>query len=190
MSASVYHHPHEHVGYDPMENADFERYQQRPVDYRATYSPNSSTHTAAAVVAAASEGWPAHAHTLAVATPDSWDSRVHNAAGGLPWPPHSHDNRYPTASMKWEPNTTGGIVGVGALSGGGQGYKKSKKLCSPGAHSNAGGSTSGLSMASDVIPDETLAHLTVKELNKRVQNLARDEVVALKQRRRTLKNRG
>ena len=83
------------------------------------------------------------------------------------------------------------MVGVGGLSGGGNGYKKSKtKLCSPGAHSTAGGSTSGLSMASDVIPDETLAHLTVKELNKRVQNLARDEVVALKQRRRTLKNRG
>ena len=42
----------------------------------------------------------------------------------------------------------------------------------------------------EFIPDETLAHLTVKELNKRVSNLARDEVVALKQRRRTLKNRG
>ena len=88
--------------------------------------------------------------------------------------------------MKWEPNT----VGVGALSAGGNCYKKPKKLMSPGAHSTAGGSTSGLSVASDVIPDETLAHLTVKELNKRVQNLARDEVVALKQRRRTLKNRG
>ena len=43
---------------------------------------------------------------------------------------------------------------------------------------------------STVIPDDTLSMLTVKELNKRVQNLSRDEVVALKQRRRTLKNRG
>ena len=42
----------------------------------------------------------------------------------------------------------------------------------------------------EFIQDETLAHLTVKELNKRVSNLSRDEVVALKQRRRTLKNRG
>ena len=42
----------------------------------------------------------------------------------------------------------------------------------------------------EYIQDETLAHLTVKELNKRVSNLSRDEVVALKQRRRTLKNRG
>lgn len=38
------------------------------------------------------------------------------------------------------------------------------------------------------IPDNTLASLTVKELNKR--NLGREEVIALKQRRRTLKNRG
>eukprot|EP00092_Neocalanus_flemingeri_P023400 GFUD01025371.1.p1 GENE.GFUD01025371.1~~GFUD01025371.1.p1 ORF type:complete len:263 (+),score=42.52 GFUD01025371.1:352-1140(+) len=38
------------------------------------------------------------------------------------------------------------------------------------------------------IPDSTLAQLTVKELNKR--NLGREEVIALKQRRRTLKNRG
>jgi len=41
------------------------------------------------------------------------------------------------------------------------------------------------------IPDHTLAQLTVKELNKRVsQNLGREDVIALKQRRRTLKNRG
>ena len=46
------------------------------------------------------------------------------------------------------------------------------------------------STESAVIPDDTLSMLTVKELNKRVQNLTRDEVVALKQRRRTLKNRG
>jgi len=38
------------------------------------------------------------------------------------------------------------------------------------------------------IPDNTLAQLTVKELNKK--NLGREEVIALKQRRRTLKNRG
>ncbi|XP_023349110.1 uncharacterized protein LOC111717881 [Eurytemora carolleeae] len=46
---------------------------------------------------------------------------------------------------------------------------------------------------STIIPDTALAHLSVKELNKRVwqvQNLGREEVIALKQRRRTLKNRG
>ena len=45
-------------------------------------------------------------------------------------------------------------------------------------------------IASAAIPDETLAQLSVKELNKRVQNFPREDVVALKQRRRTLKNRG
>lgn len=104
----------------------------------------------------------------------------------LPWPPHSHDGqRYlsPTsaASMKWE-------VASNSQLNISQGYKKSKKLMSPGAQSQ--GASSANSVASDLIPDETLQHLTVKELNKRVQNLPRDEVVALKQRRRTLKNRG
>ena len=40
------------------------------------------------------------------------------------------------------------------------------------------------------IPDKTLAKLTVKELKKKMQNLGTEEVTALKQRRRTLKNRG
>jgi len=43
---------------------------------------------------------------------------------------------------------------------------------------------------SKIIPDSTLAQLSVKELNKRVQNLQKEEIMALKQRRRTLKNRG
>ena len=85
-----------------------------------------------------------------------------------------------------------GVVGVGC-------YKKIKQVGSPGGpgpHDQDGGS--GCASASPIcsehfksaIADETLQHLTVKELNKRVQNLPRDEVVALKQRRRTLKNRG
>ena len=40
------------------------------------------------------------------------------------------------------------------------------------------------------IPDEELAELTVKELNKKVQNLPRDKIRKLKEKRRTLKNRG
>ena len=106
MSASGYHHPREQV-YDPMENAEFgvERYQRQPVDLgnynRQSYSPNSA-HTAVAVAAA--EGWTHHLQA-AVGNPD-WD-RVgaghQAAAAGIPWPPHSHDNRYPTASMKVVP---------------------------------------------------------------------------------------
>ena len=40
------------------------------------------------------------------------------------------------------------------------------------------------------IPDKALAKLTVKQLKKLMQNLGTEEVKALKQRRRTLKNRG
>ena len=79
------------------------------------------------------------------------------------------------SSMKWESSS------VRPPSVGGMSTKS--KMCSPGS-SGIGGHPS------DLIPDETLAQLSVKELNKRVQNLPRDDIVALKQRRRTLKNRG
>ncbi|XP_040580494.1 uncharacterized protein [Lepeophtheirus salmonis] len=57
-------------------------------------------------------------------------------------------------------------------------------------HHSGGSTTTSTSSLNESIPDDTLAVLSVKELNKRVQNLAREDVVALKQRRRTLKNRG
>ena len=92
MPTPGYHHPHEQVYTDPMENADFERYQQRPVDLgnynRQSYSPNSA-HTVAAVAAA--EGW-----THLAGNPDWVDARAgHNAAAvGLPWPPHRSLGEY------------------------------------------------------------------------------------------------
>lgn len=43
---------------------------------------------------------------------------------------------------------------------------------------------------SDKIGDELLTSLTVRELNKRLNGCPREEVVRLKQKRRTLKNRG
>lgn len=51
--------------------------------------------------------------------------------------------------------------------------------------------TSSISSVSDaVIEDELLTTLTVRELNKRLHGCPREEVVRLKQKRRTLKNRG
>ncbi len=97
--------------------------------------------------------------------------------------------RYITPHMKWEvTGATGGGMGGGRHSN----KKKNGALCSPGSDASApgGGVGNRSDINGDPIPDETLQQLTVKELNKKVQNLARDEVVALKQRRRTLKNRG
>ncbi|XP_049535487.1 ell-associated factor Eaf [Anopheles darlingi] len=52
-----------------------------------------------------------------------------------------------------------------------------------------GGSVNGLS-SEDLINDELLMTLSVRELNKRLHGCPRDQVVRLKQKRRTLKNRG
>lgn len=47
-----------------------------------------------------------------------------------------------------------------------------------------------LSEESDVIKDEELINLSVRDLNRRLRNLDKDEKMKLKQRRRLLKNRG
>ena len=52
------------------------------------------------------------------------------------------------------------------------------------------GNYSTSSGTSDKIDDEQLTSLTVRELNKKLHGCPREEVVRLKQKRRTLKNRG
>uniref|UniRef100_A0A182W8M5 Neural retina-specific leucine zipper protein n=1 Tax=Anopheles minimus TaxID=112268 RepID=A0A182W8M5_9DIPT len=58
-------------------------------------------------------------------------------------------------------------------------------------YNGLGGSGSGNGLSSeDIINDELLMTLSVRELNKRLHGCPRDQVVRLKQKRRTLKNRG
>lgn len=57
-------------------------------------------------------------------------------------------------------------------------------------HGTNGGSCYTTSSSDDIINDELLMTLSVRELNKRLHGCPRDQVVRLKQKRRTLKNRG
>lgn len=61
---------------------------------------------------------------------------------------------------------------------------------SPRGQYNSCTSISSGGSASDKIGDDMLITLTVRELNKKLHGCSRDEIVRLKQKRRTLKNRG
>ena len=67
-------------------------------------------------------------------------------------------------------------------SGSGQVINGHSSDCSNG-YSNSGSK-------SDILNDDLLISLTVRELNKRLHGFPREEVVRMKQKRRTLKNRG
>lgn len=56
--------------------------------------------------------------------------------------------------------------------------------------SNSASSRSNQHSADDIIDDKLLMCLSVRELNKRLHGYPREDVVRLKQKRRTLKNRG
>lgn len=77
---------------------------------------------------------------------------------------------------------------------------QSSEHAGPGARcissSNSNGSKSSQNQnhspmtAEDMLEDGLLIHLSVRELNKRLHGFPRDEIQRLKQKRRTLKNRG
>ena len=206
-----------HPGFEHMGNDHHQEYgdrgvglpQTRPVDlgYRGLaggYSPSQAAAegTAAWIAAAATTHQEYFVDGRAVAH--------HQAA--LNWTGDPAAGRHAAfgagaiaAAMKWDRSSalqqmggsaagaTGGplVTTVSAPSVGGlrpsSAMSSQSKLCSP--NSGIGGeSLSGAQ--SEFIKDEELQQLSVKDLNKRVSNLSREDIVALKQRRRTLKNRG
>ncbi|KAJ8920956.1 hypothetical protein NQ315_015750 [Exocentrus adspersus] len=70
-------------------------------------------------------------------------------------------------------------------------HHRSQSVCSANSGLSPRLNNSGYSTCSDdLINDELLMSLTVRELNKRLHGFPREEIVRLKQKRRTLKNRG
>ena len=197
---------------------DYDRIQTRPVNLEyirggggggGGYSPSQTAEGTAAWIAAATsvnqdyfgavDGRAAHAHQAALGWPTD-PNRSHPFGGAI------------AAAMKWGDRSSlhgmqgsgggplvttvgsaGGVVGGGL---GGVGVRPSSamssqsKLCSPNSGIGGGDTGSLIGAQSEYIKDEELQQLSVKDLNKRVSNLPREDIVALKQRRRTLKNRG
>lgn len=101
---------------------------------------------------------------------------------------HPHHNNHHQAQANGRPLSVGSTTRSSTQSP--RGAYASCPSISSTASGSSGASTTGSAASNDKIGDDLLTSLTVRELNKRLHGCPREEVVRLKQKRRTLKNRG
>uniref|UniRef100_A0A182XHD3 Basic leucine zipper domain-containing protein n=1 Tax=Anopheles quadriannulatus TaxID=34691 RepID=A0A182XHD3_ANOQN len=126
-----------------------------------------------------------HHHHITAAQLEFGPLSMHNVSHQHPHHHHSHHHHHHHSLHTNRPHSVSSTSSTisprhgTSSSGGGSCYN------------GLGGSGSGNGLSSeDLINDELLMTLSVRELNKRLHGCPRDQVVRLKQKRRTLKNRG
>ena len=141
--------------------------QYSPQGGRGEWPPPIAQHLQQVAPWVDSRNWPPATGPVGVVTPVDHNGRYMNQKSWL-------DHQRPSSAMSGGTASISIAGNAGAGNGATCGVGRKLAPSSPDA----------------IIPDTELAELTVKELNKRVQNYPREDIVALKQRRRTLKNRG